>query len=131
MRMPFSPSPLRVWLLCGCLGLLATGFTLSQPAESGNDVKGLLDQFQKERNDAATSGAAKLFSAERLTRAESFAQQAQKALDAGQANAARDFITRARWMLPMPPAEVPTHLTRVLGSLKLRHSGDVYCVAYS
>src|SRR5207253_2224328 len=37
----------------------------------------------------------------------------------------------ARWHLPILPSALPEHLTRVFGSLKVRHTAQVLALAYS
>src|SRR5690606_12605884 len=58
-------------------------------------------------------------------------RRGEEALKAGRLLQAIQAFRQARWQLPYEGPEVPEHVSRVLGDLRLRHSGPVKSVAYS
>jgi len=100
-------------------------------AVSAEDIRVLQEKYRHERADAEKSGAVKKFSPERLKQADLLAKKGESDLAAGRLSQARDAFREARWHLPILPADLPEHITRIFGSLKLRHDAPILALAYS
>src|SRR5207302_3362433 len=71
------------------------------------------------------------FSPELFKQADLLAKQGEADLAAGRFAEAREAFRAARWNLPVLPPDLPEHVVRVFGSLKLRHGGEIPSLAYS
>jgi WD40 repeat protein len=98
---------------------------------NADDVKTLQTKFRQEREQVVKSGAAKRFLPILLDKAEEFGKRADAALDAGRLLQASELFRQARWQLPYQPAQVPVHVSRILGNLRLRHGQEINDVAFS
>jgi WD40 repeat protein len=81
-------------------------------------------------HDAAVK-AADRFPAPLLRKAEEIARRGDAALEAGRLLQAVSAYRQARWQLPYLAPEVPEHVGRVLGGLRLRHAREVSGLAFS
>src|SRR4029077_11190483 len=100
-------------------------------ALTADAVRDQLKSYQTERAAADTSGLAKKFSPEWYQKADNFAKRGEEALDGGRLVEALDNIRQARWHLPGLPATLKEHVARIFGDVRLRHTGEVYAVAFS
>src|SRR5208283_4419998 len=66
-----------------------------------------------------------------MKQAELFAKKADAALAAGRLIEAADAYRDARWLLPALPSDLPEHVTRVLGSARMRHADRIEDVTYN
>src|SRR5260370_39237211 len=98
---------------------------------TGDEVRTLQQKFQAERAAAQKSGSAAKFSVELFKQVDLLAKQGETEFAAGRLNEARDAYRAARWYLPVLPPDLPEHVVRVFGSLKLRHGGEIPSLAYS
>jgi WD40 repeat protein len=87
--------------------------------------------FKSERRDAVNSNADRLMPAFPLSRADDFARRAEQATDAGKTLEAARRYREARWHLPPVLPESIPHLSRILGSPRLKHSYWVSAVAWN
>src|SRR5208282_4582106 len=94
-------------------------------------VRELQAKYKTEREAAVKSGAADKVSAEAMKQAELFAKKADAALAAGRLIEAADSYRDARWLLPALPSDLPEHVTRVLGSARMRHADRIEDVTYN
>ena len=94
-------------------------------------MRDLQQKFQSERAAAQKSGSAAKFSPELFKQVDLLARQGDTELAAGRLQEARDAYRSARWYLPVLPPDLPEHVVRVFGSLKLRHGGEIPSLAYS
>lgn len=95
------------------------------------DVNSQKALFAKELAKVEMEGTEKLFPLQLLTQAKSLAQKGEIALKAGRIFQAYQNFRQARWQLPYRDALLPKNVSRVIGSLRLRHSGPIYAAAYS
>ncbi len=109
-----------------CVFFLASGLLFSQ-----EDGKSLAAKYQVERGQALTSGVAARFPTLLLEKADGFASQGMLALKAGRLTQAAEFFRQARWQLPYQAPQVPAHVARILGNMRLRHANVVSAVAFS
>jgi WD40 repeat protein len=117
-----------------CLGvLLAWGSVLAggDKLPTVAEVKDLESKYQAERDELVKSGGDKRFLPQLLQKAEQFAKSGAAALKGGRLLQANSAFRQARWQLPYQGPEVPDHVYRILGALRLRHSGAIRAVAYS
>ena len=115
------------------LVVVPTRETVAQQTATGNAgtvVRSLLDKYTAERK-ASGKVASHQFSAKLFSRADAKAQKASELMLAGRLKEATELAREALWSLPNLPAELPEHVARVYGSLKLRHSGLVTAIVYS
>ncbi len=125
----------RRWLLSGlgllCLGSLGTLSAGDNKLPTADDVKQLQAKYQAEEDALTKSGRAKLFPPQFLEKAEVFAKKAAAALKEGRLLQAKQGFGQARWQLPYLGPTVPDHVSRVLGTLRLRHCGGINQLVYS
>ncbi|MDY3557968.1 WD40 repeat domain-containing protein [Gemmata sp. JC673] len=112
--------------------LLAAGVAVplvaAQPPTPGaDDVKALREAFQAEREQAVKAK----FPADALVKADELMRRADEAAKGENYKAALRHVRDARWQLPYLPAGLPSHVTRVLGEARMRHSDRVNALAYS
>ena len=89
---------------------------------TADEVRAVQTAYRSERAAVEKDGIAAKFSVEVLRRADQLAQQGDAALAGGQLVEALRLFREARWQLPSLPSDFPSHVTRVLGSFKLRHA---------
>ncbi len=107
--------------------LLSAGDTQPTPAE----VSQLQAKYRAERDRLTTTGAAKMFLPDLVKRAEVIARGGDDALKGGRLLQAAVAYRQARWQLPCYPTDFPSHVSRVFGNLRLRHTQEVRCAAFS
>ncbi|HEV3444738.1 MAG TPA: WD40 repeat domain-containing protein, partial [Gemmataceae bacterium] len=112
-------------------GIISTSLAENNKGVTADEVRALQQKFQAERAGAQKSGSAAKFSAELFKQVDVLAKQGETELAAGRLNEARDAYRAARWYLPVLPPDLPEHVVRVFGSLKLRHGGEIPSLAYS
>src|SRR5436309_1245184 len=118
-------------LPCVLLVVPAVGQAQTSKPLTPDDVRALQQKYQEESAAAQTSGLTKTFTPYDLQRAEQLAKKGDSALAAGRLMEAREDFRKARWQLPVLPAEFPANVSRVFGDLRLRHPHNVWAVAYS
>src|SRR6516225_704464 len=109
------------------------GTALAQQSATGNAgavVRSLLDKYMAERK-AIEKGASRQYSARLFSQADAKAKKASELMLVGRLKEAAELAREALWSLPDFPAELPEHVARVYGSLKLRHPGLVTAIVYS
>lgn len=114
-----------VWLAAATLGFAQTA---PRPTTDA-DVREHLSRFKSERADAEK--LAGRFADGTLARADGLVAKAEAALGAGRLFQAAELVRQARWQLPYSPRPLPEHVSRVFGSFRLRHGGEVLAVAFS
>lgn len=123
--------------LSACLlGLSALGLSFQSAAQetrppSVDEARALQAKFRKERQTLVQSGEAKRFLPVLLSKAEEFGARAEVALAAGRFLQASELYRQARWQLPYQSPQVPGHVQRILGNLRLRHGQEINDVAFS
>jgi WD40 repeat protein len=138
MRSPTSWS-LRISLIAlGIVAIFAWAVTLPQHAAAQptklptvDEVKALQAKYKEEHDAAVRTGVAKRFIPAILDKAEELAKKSTDALAGGRLLQASEAIRQARWQLPYQPIGVPDHVSRIIGNLRLRHSGDINALAFS
>ncbi|MCZ2340426.1 MAG: WD40 repeat domain-containing protein [Bacteroidales bacterium] len=96
-------------------------------AEAAEDhVSTILMQFAQERAEAAQH-----FTPAELATADRLAKRAEEALAEDNPTAAARLARDARWVLPFRPVGLPNHVTRVIGTARLRHADRINDIAYS
>jgi WD40 repeat protein len=63
--------------------------------------------------------------------AEIMRRRGDEAIETGRISQAESAFRQARWLLPYQTPDVPDGVERILGSLRLRHSGEVTCLSLS
>lgn len=127
----------RSLLMSFSLPLLAGMFVGALNAQesklpSDAEVKALQSKYQAERRDLLKNGIDKRFPPDLMKKAEELAGRADKALIDGRLLQASAGYRQARWTLPYQPLQVPAaHVSMILGSLRLRHNGEVTAIAFS
>jgi WD40 repeat protein len=102
----------------------------AQPPTATN-IKEMQQRYLAERAEAIKSGAAEKFTPGLLKKADQLSQRGDAALQEGRLLQAHAAFREARWQLPYLPPGFPDHVRRVLGSLRLRHAGEVLALAFS
>jgi WD40 repeat protein len=130
------PSLVRTLSLGATVGLAGLFVLTGSAGESGKSsaedaVRELQKQFRAERDALLKSGGAKRFLPHLLDKAELIAKRGDEALAEGRFLQAREAFRNARWQLPYQAPELPDHVTRVFGNLRLRHSHEVWTIAFS
>jgi WD40 repeat protein len=116
------------------LGLFAIGaFAPAQPTKlpTADEVKALQAKYRTEYDKVVKDGIAKRFLPAIMEKAEELAKKSEAALAAGRLAQASEAIRQARWQLPYQPIGLPDNISRVIGNLRLRHSGEIKAVAFS
>jgi WD40 repeat protein len=113
-------------ILVGLTTLLAGQSSLPTPA----GVKEMQQLYQAERAAALKSGTPDKFVPGLLQKADVSAKRGDAALAGGRLLQASAAFRQARWQLPYLTPDVPDHVSRVLGSLRLRHAGEVQALAF-
>ena len=115
------------------IGLGAAGQIVAEAGKAitADEVRALQAKFLTERTAAEKAGSATKFSPELFTQVDKLAKQGETELAAGRLHEAREAYRAARWYLPVLPPDLPEHVVRVFGSLKLRHGGEIPALAYS
>ncbi|HMC88267.1 MAG TPA: WD40 repeat domain-containing protein, partial [Gemmataceae bacterium] len=134
-----NPATIRMRLLLTTLlglgmGVLTIGSRLG--AESGkpittDQVRALQSKFQEERAAVEKAASKTKFSPEVFKQVDLLAKKGESELAAGRLVEASDAFRQARWYLPVLPTDLPEHVVRVFGSMKLRHTGEIPSIAYS
>ena len=132
-KIPQAHACSSVLLLLACL--FSAGICqAAEPAAkavSADEVQALQAKYLQERDAAEKTGAVEKFAPELVRQADALAQKGEADLTAGRLVEARDGFREARWHLPIIPPGLPEHLTRIFGSLKLRHAAPLLALAYS
>ena len=114
------------------LGLTIVTFTNGggqlPSAEQVNKQKSL---YEKEREMLLKSGGDKRFSPKLFEKAATLAKRAETAMKSGRPLQAFNNYRQARLQLPYQGPEVPENVARVIGDLRLRHSGGINSIAFS
>ena len=113
------------------LAIAAPGFADEPKPLTADAVRELQSAYRSERKQADATGAARIFAASMLRRAEEAARQGDAALAAGQLDEAAQAFHDARWQLPALPVNLPAHVGRILGNPRLRHGGKVNALSFS
>lgn len=116
------------------LGLFTINLALiAQPTKlpTADEVKGLQAKFRTEREAIVKAGIAKRFIPAIMDKADELAKKSETALAGGRMAQAVEAIRQARWQLPYQPIGVPDNVSRIIGNLRLRHSGEINALAYS
>lgn len=106
------------------LALFAIG-VFTPFAVGQTDTAAILNAYKTDRVEAA-----KRFPTEFLTAADTVAARAEATIKSNPSLAAR-LARDARWQLPYAPPGLPEHVSRIMGSARLRHSSRVNAIAYS
>jgi WD40 repeat protein len=104
---------------------LVSAVSLCQ-AQSGTAPAEAIAKYQQERAEAS-----KLFAASELKPADELFAKAEAASQAGNLSLAERLVRDARWQLPFKPANLPEHVSRVIGLGRLRHAARINALAYS
>ncbi|MBI3409423.1 MAG: hypothetical protein HY040_13865 [Planctomycetes bacterium] len=96
-----------------------------------DDVKALQSKYQAERDKVLKEGSAKRFLPVLIEKSEQMAKRGDLALSDGRLLQAAEAFRQARWQLPYAGTQMPDHVSRILGNLRLRHGHEVHAVAYS
>lgn len=133
MTMPSATSRIvRTSLIA--LGLFGfSGLAHAQPTKlpTADDVKALQAKYRVELDKVVKEGIAKRFLPAIMDKADELAKKSDAALAAGRFAQASEAIRQARWQLPYQPIGLPDHVSRVIGNVRLRHSGEINAVAFS
>src|SRR5438067_2113155 len=113
------------------VGLTNTSAAIDASPASDQQVRDLQTKYEAERAQAEKSGANQKFSPDQLRQADLLAERGKTNVAAGRMAEAREAFRQARWYLPLPPPSLPDHVTRIFGSLTLRHSAPVVALAES
>ncbi len=112
--------------------VLSTGISGQEAGlPTADQVKLQQTKFRKERDGLIQSGAAKRFLPVLMDKAEEFGKRAEAALSAGRFLQASELFRQARWQLPYQSPQVPEHVQRILGNLRLRHGQEINDAAFS
>jgi len=116
-----------------CLIFTGLGIGMAQEAKLPLpvDIKALATKYQAEREQVIKQGVAKRFPSLFLDRADAMAKRGTEALNAGRLSQSAEAFRQARWQLPYQAPQVPDHVSRILGNMRLRHAGSIQAVAYS
>jgi WD40 repeat protein len=95
-----------------------------------DEIRALESHFYKERDALVQSGTAKRFLPVLVQKAEEFAKRGSAALQAGRLQQAHELFRLARWQLPYQAPQVPDHVERILGNLRLRQSQEIMALAF-
>jgi WD40 repeat protein len=98
---------------------------------TADEVRELQTKYRVERDILVKSGAAKRFLPVLMEKAEEIAKRADDALGSGRLLQATEAYRQARWQLPYQPPQVPEHVGRILGNMRLRHNQEINAVAFS
>jgi WD40 repeat protein len=125
------PGPIAAVLAFGAAALgTQPSFPQTRPP-SADEVRARQAKFRQERKALVESGADRRFLPILSQKAEEFGKRADAALAAGRLGHAADLFRQARWQLPYQSSQVPPHVSRILGSLRLRHSQEINDLAFS
>ncbi len=130
--MRFPSMTMRTALIA--LGLLTLTMSLAaQPTKlpTADEVKALQAKYREERDAVVKAGISKRFLPAIMDKADELAKKSDTALAGGRLAQATEAIRQARWQLPYQPIGVPDHVSRIIGNLRLRHSGEIHTLAYS
>jgi WD40 repeat protein len=129
--------PTTTWIVrtsLSVLGLLGLGvFLNAQPTKlpTADEVKALQANYRAEHDKIIKEGIAKRFLPAIMDKADELAKKSETALAGGRLAQASEAIRQARWQLPYQPVGLPDHVSRVIGSLRMRHSGEIKAIAFS
>lgn len=128
----FAGSPrLRVGLTMIGVAFGAWGIGQETRLPTADEVRATQAKFRKERDALLQTGAAKRFLPVLMDKAEEFGKRADAALTAGRLLQASELFRQARWQLPYQSPQVPDHVLRILGNLRLRHGQEINDAAFS
>src|SRR5258708_24875202 len=96
----------NVALICLLAGLTAAWAQELKPEA----VREVQQKYQAELKAATGAGVTKKFAPEMVERAGEWAKKGEDSLAAGRLVEARDAFRKARWQLPILPAEFPEHV---------------------
>ncbi len=115
------------------LALLCAGHAAAQETRvpTADQIKELATKYQQERDQAMKTGAAQRFSPQLMEKAEEIAKRGAVALQEGRFFQAAEAFRQARWQLPYQAPQLPDHVSRILGNMRLRHSDTVVALAFS
>ncbi len=126
--------PSTTWGLTAflCLAVSYTG-AAAQDAHSptSEEARAFREKYRAERDGVLKGGADKRFLPQVFAKADALARQGDMALAAGRFAQATEAFRQARWQLPYEGAQLPDHVARIFGYLRLRHAGAVEAVAFS
>ena len=94
-------------------------------------IKALAAKFQAERGQVLKEGIDKRFPPLLLDKADAIARRGEAALKAGRFVEAGEAFRQARWQLPYQAPQVPGHVVRILGNMRLRHAGGIHAITFS
>lgn len=127
-----SPVLKTAYLGSLCLCVLAAGRAGAEGTlPTADEIKVLQAKYQSERDHVVKAGIVKRFLPVVLDKAEELARRGATALQAGRLLQAGEAYRQARWQLPYQSAHVPDHVSRILGSMRLRHTHEILGVAFS
>jgi WD40 repeat protein len=117
------------------LGAGLAGAALAEPPSprlpTEAEAKEAQTRYRAEKEAVLKSGAADKFLPILVQKAEEMAKRGDAALEGGRLLQATEAFRQARWQLPYLPADFPAKVSRVLGSLRLRHGREVTSLAWS
>jgi WD40 repeat protein len=116
-----------VWLTSCCPDAAGQG----TPASAAAEARTFQEKYRAERAAVLKTGADKRFLPQIFAKAEALARQGDVALAAGHFGQATEAYRQARWQLPYDGPQLPEHVTRIFGYLRLRHAGAVDGLAFS
>ncbi len=118
------------WIL---LGVVFAFPVVAQPTKlpDADEVKILQGKFKEERAKVVKTGVAQRFIPAVLEKADELAKKSEAALAGGRLLQASEAIRQARWQLPYQPIGVPDHVSRIIGSLRMRHNGEINALVFS
>jgi WD40 repeat protein len=122
----------RTLLACLAAGLVGSVALAQAPKlPTADDVKALQAKYRAEHEQVVKTGIAKRVLPAIMAKAEELAKKSEGALAANRLLQANEAIRQARWQLPYQPSGLPDHVSRIIGSFRLRHSDEIKAVAYS
>ncbi len=109
----------------------AIGTAEESVAPARDDILALQAKYQAERDQAIKDGVAQRFLPVLLDKAEEIAKRGEAALQAGRLLQASEAFRQARWQLPYQTSQVPEHVARILGNMRLRHANEIHALSFS
>jgi WD40 repeat protein len=110
---------------------LWAGLLLLGAPPGADEARQLQSLYRAEKESAVKAGADAKFPPQLLQKADQMARRGDAALEAGRLLQASTAFRQARWQLPYLSPEVPEHVGRVLGNLRLRHAQEIDGLAWS
>jgi hypothetical protein len=100
-------------------------------APSAADINDLAAKYRAERDHVVSAGVARRFPPALFAKADEIAKRGEAALQSGRLLQASEAFRQARWQLPYQSLQVPDHVSRILGNMRLRHGNEIRGVAFS